>query len=199
MDTLINYAEKYEIYYKQDILPIFHVACSCVTSQQVSFTVGRAIRKQLYEICGFPLTREKLSSIDLTKINNLTSTRIELLKQIANVIVVDRSDIDILNDYSKLKGFGKWTHGAVSILLGLDNNVNLSSDAYIRKNLALYCDSNTCKMSEKACRDYIETANNYNNSDGNNMTKICYLLWRLKSTSIYKIKDMQILTRDDFV
>jgi hypothetical protein len=41
----------------------------------------------------------------------------------------DQSDHGILECYKKLAGFGKWTTGAVSILLNLDDSINLSSDA----------------------------------------------------------------------
>lgn len=188
MDLLINNTVKYEDYYKQPINPIFHIACGCICSQQVAFNVGRNIRSSLYKLCGFPLTREAILNNDLTQIKNLTSSRIELIKNIAN-IDDGRSNIEILNDYIKLKGFGKWTYNAICILLDISDNINLSSDAYIRKNLSIYTG---LKMNEKDCFDYISKAEN-------NQTKICYLLWRIKPTSVIKLKNDEILTKDDFV
>lgn len=188
MELLINSAIKYESYYKQPINPIFHIACGCVCSQQVAFNIGRNIRSSLYKLCGFPLTRESIINNDLTQIKNLTGSRIELIKNLAN-IDDNRPNIEVLNDYANLKGFGKWSVGAVSILLDIDDKINLSSDAYIRKNLIMYSGIN---MNEKDCFNYISKAEN-------NQTKICYFLWRVKPTSIKKISNNEILTKDDFV
>jgi len=188
MQLLIDSAIKYEDYYKQPINPIFHVACGCICSQQVAFNIGRNIRSSLYKLCGFPLTREAILNNDLSIIKNLTLSRIELIKNMAN-IDDSRSNIEILDDYYKLKGFGKWTYNAVSILLNINDNINLSSDAYIRKNLSLYIN---IKMTEKQCFDYISKAEN-------NQTKVCYFLWRIKPTSIQKLNNNEILTKDDFV
>lgn len=188
MEVLIKYAIEYKEYYEQPINPIFHTACSCVTSQQVKFSVGRSIRKDLYELCGFPLTRQSILNADLSKIKNLTHQRITLLKQMAE-IDDNRDNINVINDYSKLNGFGKWSYGAVCILMGLNNDVNLTSDSYIRKNLSLYCGQ---KMTEKECFNYIFKSEN-------NQTSVCYLLWRIKPDSIIKIKKNEILTKNDFV
>jgi 3-methyladenine DNA glycosylase/8-oxoguanine DNA glycosylase len=188
MELLIDSAIKYENYYKQPINPIFHVACGCICGQQVAFNIGRNIRSSLYKLCGFPLTRESILSNDLSQIKNLTNSRIELIRNMANVDD-NRSNIEILNDYNNLNGFGKWTVNAVSILLNINDNINLSSDAYIRKNLKLYTE---LKMTEKDCFNYISKAEN-------NQTKVCYLLWRIKPLSINKLKNNDILTKDDFV
>lgn len=188
MELLINSATKYENYYKQPINPIFHVACGCVCSQQVAFNVGINIRSSLYKLCGFPLTREAIINNDLTQIKNLTDSRIELIKNMAN-INDDRSNVEILIDYFNLKGFGKWSYAATSILLDISDDINLSSDAYIRKNLAIYSGT---KMNEKQCFNYILKAEN-------NQTKVCYLLWRIKPTSVSKLNSNEILTKEDFV
>ena len=188
MKVLINNAIKYENYYRQSINPIFHVSCGCVCGQQVAFNVGRNIRSSLFKLCGFPLTREAIINNDLTQIKNLTDSRIELIKNMAN-IDDNRPNIEILNDYSNLKGFGKWSVGAVSILLDINDDINLSSDAYIRKNLSIYTG---LKMNEKDCFNYISKAEN-------NQSKICYLLWRIKPTSIKKLNNNEILTKEDFV
>ena len=95
----------------------------------------------------------------------------------------------ILLDYSKLEGFGKWTFGAVSILMGINDPINLSSDSYIRKNISLYVG---LKMTEKECHEYISKAKQ-------NQTKLCYFLWRIKSQSIYKLKQNDILNEEDFI
>lgn len=188
METLINYASKYEEYYQQPPQSIFHTACSCITSQQVSFNVGRNIRKSLYSLCGFPLTREAIINNDLTIIKNLTNTRINLIKQMAN-IDDERDNIDVLNDYAKLKGFGPWSYNAVSILLRMNNKINLANDAYIRKNLSSYMGYD---MTEEQCRDFLNTADDHS-------TAVCYLLWRLKPQSINKIKNNEFLFKEDFV
>lgn len=188
MELLINNAIKYEDYYKQPINPIFHIACSCVCSQQVAFNIGRNIRSSLYKLCGFPLTREAIINNDLSTIQNLTFSRIELIKNMAD-IDDSRPNIEVLNDYINLKGFGKWSYGAISILLNINDNVNLASDAYIRKNLMIYTG---LKMNEKDCFNYILTAEN-------NQNKICYLLWRIKPTSINKLNGNETLTKNDFV
>lgn len=162
-----------------------------ISSQQVAFNVGRNIRSSLYKLCGFPLTREAMINNDLSQIKNLTNSRIELIKNMANMANIDdsRLNIEILDDYFKLRGFGSWSYKAVSILLDIDDTINLSSDAYIRKNLSLYTGN---KMNEKDCFNYISKAEN-------NQTKVCYLLWRIKPTSINKLKNNDVLIKDDFV
>lgn len=185
---LSQYAEQYEHLYKQPKKDALTIAVGCVAGQQVTFNVGRNIRRQLFELCGHPIDRNKLINSDLTVIKNLTSSRIRLLKEMAQ-IDHNKTDIELLEDYRQLAGFGKWTLGAVSILLDLSNDINLSSDAYIRKNLNLYTDS---KMNEKQCYNYLEQF-------PNQQTKICYFLWRIKPQSIYKIKQELKLNQNDFV
>lgn len=118
----------------------------------------------------------------------MVPNRIQLLREMA-VINYSRTNNEILEDYQKLKGFGKWTTGAVSILLDLDDSVNLSSDAYIRKIISLYAG---IKMNEKQCYQYI-------NKFGNQQTKICYFLWRIRVQSINKVKLNLELTKEDFI
>lgn len=185
---LLQYAEQYELLYKQPKKDILTISVGCVAGQQVSFNIGRNIRKQLFELCGHPIQQELLLETNLTVIKNLTANRIILLKEMAK-IDHNQSDINILEEYKKLNGFGKWTIGAVSILLDLANNINLSSDTYIRKNLALYTDS---KMTEKQCYQYLEQFEN-------NKTKVCYFLWRIKPQSIGKVRKGEELTREDFI
>lgn len=188
MDQLITYANKYKKYYEQDIQPIFHVACGCVAGQQVAFGIGRTIRKQLYEICGHPLTRKAVSKADLESINNLTPNRIKLLLKMSKINDNQEPEL-VLEEYSKLKGFGDWSRGAVAILMQIDNYVNLSSDAYIRKNLSLYTGKT---LYVKECHAYIAEA-------GDEQTTICYFLWRIQKTSIDKVVNGKKLKSDDFV
>lgn len=188
MDNLITYADKYRDFYSQDVNSIFHIACGCVCGQQVAFGIGRGIRKQLYEMCGSPLTPEAILEVDLTLIKNLTPSRANLLLQMAK-IDDSKSPKRVLQNYAKLSGFGPWSIGAVSILMGISNTINLSSDAYIRKNLSLYTGE---KMTESKCHNYILTADE-------NQTAVCYLLWRIKPQSIYKLNKNKKLTTDDFV
>lgn len=185
MELLVEYAEKYKEYYVQPMYPIFHIACGCVVAQQVSFAIGRNIRKNLYELCGFPLTRENITEKDLTVIKHLTSQRIRLLKEMA---LLDDTLPHILDEYAKLKGFGSWSYDAVSLLIG-KNNINLSSDAYIRKNLVMYT---KIKMTQKECHSYIDNI-------GDDKSNVCYFLWRIKPLSIKKISDNQILIKEDFI
>ena len=72
--------------------------------------------------------------------------------------------------------------------MDLDDHVNLSSDAYIRKNVSFYHGK---KMTEKECHQYINTTDQ--------QTKACYFLWRLKTTSIRKVQQNQLLIKDDFI
>ena len=188
MEKLIIYATTYQHLYKQPIYGIFHTACGCIVGQQVAFNIGRNIRKQLYEICGYPLTRDKVLKADLSSIKYLTPERKSLLLKLANIDDV-RPISDVLNDYSALKGFGPWTYGAVSILTGISNTINLYTDSYIRKNLCIYTNS---KMTIKNCNNYITNA-------GENQTGICYLLWIIKPNSVEKIRQGAILTTSDFV
>lgn len=190
METLIQYAKTYEKLYKLEQNPgIFHVACSCVTGQQVSFSIGRSIRRQLYAVCGNPITQKALLSCDLTTIRSLTPIRAELLRKMAEIDDT-RSTKDVLVDYCKLAGFGKWTKNAISIILGIDDSINLSDDLYIRKNLALYIGKPS--INQKECHNYILAADN-------NQTLVCYFLWRLRPNSVDKVKNNIILDRSDFV
>jgi hypothetical protein len=184
MELLVEYSLKYDNYYRQPIYDIFHLACGCVVAQQVSFAIGRNIRKALYDLCGFPLTKENILEHDLTQIKHLTQARITLLHEMA--AIDDHSNI--LDKYYELKGFGPWSYGAVALLLG-HKGINLSSDAYIRKNLGLYTG---IKMTQKECYNYINTANGEESA-------ICYFLWRIKCTGIMKLKNHEALTQNDFI
>lgn len=187
MEKLCTYAKTYELLYKQPINNIFHTASSCVMGQQVAFNVGRTLRQDMYKLCGYPLSPHAILNNDLTQIKNLTESRITLLKQMANIDEGDDAK-NVLDKYVKLKGFGNWSYGAVCILMDLNNNINLSSDAYIRKNLSLYFDR---VLSVKDCDNYISMVNN--------KSQVCYFLWRIKKDSIIKIKKDELLVKDDFI
>jgi hypothetical protein len=188
MDNLIIYANTYQDLYKQSVHSVFHHACSCVVSQQVSFQIGREIRKQLYDLCGFPLTRNMVKATNLPNINNFKPSRISLI--IAMTAIDDNRDPEIvLNDYMKLYGFGKWTFDAVSLIMNINNPINLSTDAYIRKNICLYCDK---AMTQKECHNFILSA-------GADQSIVCYFLWRVKKSSIEKVKNKEQLALDDFI
>src|SRR5438132_172588 len=166
IDKLIEYSNKYYNIYKQPEQSLFHTIISCVCSQQVSFVIGRNIRNQLYELCGFPLTIENIKKIDLYEIKNLSQERIDLINQLIHINYEEECSI-ILNKCIKLKGFGEWTFGAVSILMGLSDNINLYRDSYIRKNLMIYTNDKNMKI--KDCKQYISLFEN-------DQTKICYFL-----------------------
>jgi 3-methyladenine DNA glycosylase/8-oxoguanine DNA glycosylase len=156
--------------------------------QQVAFNIGRNIRKQLYEMCGNPIKREAILNADLTKIKNLTIERANLLKEMAKID--DTCEVKIvLESYSNLKGFGVWSHDAVSILLDISDTINLSTDSYICKNLAIYLNK---PITKKSCHDYISIAENY-------QTIVCYFLWRIKNTSVHKLAKNEELIGDDFI
>ena len=188
MENLITYAKTYKHFYTLNIQNVFHTAVGCVVGQQVAFNIGRAIRKQLYEICGSPLTREAVLNADLTQITALKPSRAKLLIEMANIN--DQQELDkVINEYSKLSGFGKWTVDAVSILMQISNTINLSTDSYIRKNIELYTGKT---MTQKRCHEYISFA-------GINQTNVCYFLWRLKKSSVCKVLNNKLLTREDFI
>lgn len=155
-------------------------------SSTVSFNVGRNIRRQLYTLYGYPLKRDVILNADIN-IKGLTPERTQVLKTLAN-IDDDRNVKEVLEDYKQLKYVGIWTCGAIQILMDLDDHVNLSSDAYIRKNISLYVGK---KMMEKECHYYINTTTE--------QTKVCYFLWRIKTTSICKVRQHQLLIKDDFI
>lgn len=188
MENLIEYAKTYKHFYTLDIKNVFHTAVGCVVGQQVAFNIGRNIRKQLYEICGNPLTREAILNADLTQIIALKPSRAKLLIEMAKIN--DQQEVEkVINEYSKLNGFGKWTTDAVSILMQTSNTINLSTDSYIRKNIELYTGTT---MTQKRCHEYISFA-------GINQTDVCYFLWRLKKGSVCKVLNKELLTKDDFI
>ena len=188
MEILVTYAKTYQNFYKLKIQNVFHTACSCVVGQQVAFNVGRNIRKQLYEMCGNPITREAILNANLTQIRALTPPRAKLLLEMAK-IDDQLEPLKVIYEYSKLTGFGKWSIGAVSILMQIDDMINLSTDSYIRKNLELYTGTS---LTQKKCHDYISLA-------GSNQTSVCYFLWRLKKSSVHKVVERELLTHDDFI
>ena len=182
MEALSDYAIRYKTLYQQPILPIFHVACGCVVGQQVRFSIGRNIRKELYLKYGHPINKDLILQSDIT-IKHLTPARATLIKQMA-LIDDNRPSLEVLTDYASLPYFGQWTYGAVCILLNLDPHINLSCDSYIRKNIKLYANV-------ADCYHYIAHAKN--------QTEICYLLWRIKPSSIMKIKNNELLCKEDFI
>lgn len=181
MDVLIDYANKYYDMYKLVDYGAFHHACGCVIAQKIKFSVGRSIREKLYQLCGFPLTREKVLKRDLSHIDGLSTEKIALLKEMAKM----EEDVD---NYCKLLGFGTWSYNAVGILINKRDDINLACDKYIQKNVFLY---NGIKV-QKDCFCFLETAKN-------NKTKVCYLLWRLKPTSVIKLILGDDLVREDFL
>ncbi len=125
---------------------------------------------------------------DLTHIRALTPSRAKLLLEMAKIN--DQLEPEkVIDEYSKLIGFGKWSIGAVSILMQISDTINLSTDSYIRKNLELYIG---IPMTQKKCYDYISLT-------GNNQTSVCYFLWRLKKSSVNKVVKGELLTHDDFI
>lgn len=190
IDALVSYANKYKDFYTLNISSagVFHVACGCVVGQQVSFSVGRNIRKQLYEKYGNPLKREIILGADLTSIVKLTDKRSKLLLEMAKID--DERDVNlVIQDYAKLNGFGIWTKNAVSILMNVNRDINLSHDYYIRKNLSIYLNKT---ITQKQCHDYILLAKN-------NQTAVSYFLWRIKKESVEKVKSERELVREDFI
>jgi 3-methyladenine DNA glycosylase/8-oxoguanine DNA glycosylase len=194
MELLISYSEKYQNLYKQPNQSVFHTVISCICSQQVQFQIGRGIRKELYKKCGFPLTPNKVREIDLSEIKNLTLGRRNLILEVCEIVeAYDSPDNDgekeILDEIFALDGIGEWTKNAVSILLGLSDAINLSNDAYIRKNISLYLSK---PVVFKECHNFISLA-------ADDQTKVCYFLWRIKKESVYKINKNLELTKQDFV
>ncbi len=188
MYQLQLYAEKYENLYIQPRYSLFHTIISCVTSQEVNFNTGRSIRKQLYKKCGFPLIIENVNKCDLTCIKGLTEGKRKLIEEIVENYEETLSDVELLEKYSKLRGIGEWTINAVSILLGLSEDINLSSDQYIRKNMSFYIGK---QITNKEIFLLINQCEN--------KTKVSYFLWRIKPTSIYKISQNIEMTKEDFV
>lgn len=181
MDVLIDYAHQYKTLYEQPVYNVFHIACGCVIAQKIKFEQGRNIRKALYQLCGFPLTQENIKIHDLTQIKGLSPDKIILLKKMAEM----EENVD---HYCKLYGFGTWSYNAVGILINKRDDINLSCDKYIQKNIKLY----NGMTSAKEYFQFIETAQN-------NKTITCYFLWRIKPTSIVKLKHKLPLTREDFI
>lgn len=180
MNVLIDYANKYFDTFKLVNYGAFHHSCGCVIAQKIKFSVGRSIREKLYELCGFPLTRDKVLKCDLTNIG-ISDEKITLLKEMAKM----EEDVD---NYCKLPGFGTWSYNAVCILMNKRDDINLACDKYIQKNIYLY---NGIKM-QKNCFCFLETAKN-------EKTKVCYLLWRLKPLSVIKLINNDLLSKEDFL
>lgn len=181
MGKLVEYANKYYDMYKLFNYGVFHHACGCVVAQKIKFSVGRKIREELYRLCGFPLTQVNVLNFNLSKIVGLSQEKIILLKEMAKME-------ENLDGYKTLKGFGPWSYNAVSILINRKDDINLVSDKYIRKNVQLYNGIDN----QKNCFCFLETAKN-------DKTKVCYFLWRIRPTSIYKVINNESLGKEDFL
>ena len=176
MEQLLHYVREYEEYYIQPIQNEFHCYCSLITSQRVRFQTGRAIRRKLYEICGYPLTIESVSQADLSTIP-LTALQKSCITQLYDGI-----------SPKEISGIGPWTMKGVKILMQTDSDVNLYEDAYIRKRLSEYIGL----TSPKECREFIASAKG-------NETAVSYFLWRITPNGIRRVKSGEELTRDNFL
>lgn len=190
MNTLIEYAEKYKHLYTIPNHGVFHTAVGTIVGQRVSFQTGRNIRKQLYDLCGFPLKRKAVLDADLTKIKGIRKQHIELIKTIATIETDNRNENIVLNDYTNIPGFGIWTINSVKIITSQSESINLYTDFYIRRVASLYVGKS---MKPSELKNFIEEAPN------NKRTAVCYFLWRIKKDNIHKLKEDVELTSDDFL
>ena len=173
METLLCYVRHYKEYYVQPIQSEFHCLVSLITSQRVRFSTGQKIRRQLYDLCGYPLTIENIKNLDLTTIQGLTLQQIETITCLINGY-----------DYNNIKGIGNWTIKGMMLLRQLDPHINLYEDKYICKRVIEYIGQD--------CKQFIQQAND-------EQSDVSYFLWRIKPQGITKVKNNLCLDRDDFI
>ena len=173
----------------------FHHICSMVTSQEISFSKGRDIRKQLYSLSeshGYGpvlvpkfilnLGKERLST------TGLSESRCQTLIHAA---IVGSQNIDNNPDiYSDIKGIGPWTIKGTKLLLGIDENIVLYEDKWIKQRLG--------QLVDKRIVTETEAKNTFKLWPGHE-SLMSYFFWRAKPSAIDKMKSSQPLTRDDFV
>lgn len=128
---------------------------------------------------------------------NLASTglaehRCHTLRNLAKVVTDEKMTIkQQLELYSSIDGIGNWTIKGANILCGIDNNIALVEDKWIRKRLAQYVGHKrilTIAEAKKAFEVWPE-----------HESMMSMVFWRLQPWGVVKLSNDEIFIRQDFV
>lgn len=188
VSTVLQAAIQYfNLYRLEPQMGSFHHLVSLVTSQQVSFDVGRQIQYDLTSVAGRPLNPDLILSTDLSKIKNLTSARIFTIRSLA---MASKTQDNIIEYARNIKGIGPWTVKGAYILTETSHTESLFEDSYIKKRLGEIVGF---EMNRKNAKMWFEIV------PENYQSIVSYFLWRIKPSGTEKIRLKQQLTRDDFL
>ncbi|CAH6418872.1 DNA-3-methyladenine glycosylase [uncultured virus] len=175
--------------------PMFHHLVSMVTSQEIAFAKGRAIRIQLYKMAEAAtghgiLTQQFIASLDVETLKKmgLAEHRCELVKYLATI--PSKSHADDLNAYAVVRGVGSWTIKGLQIIFNLGPNVILYEDKWIRKRLGEMIGQG--EVTEKRAAELFKTWPGQE-------SLMSYFLWRIQPSGIQKLLQNEPLLRADFV
>lgn len=168
---------------------LYHEAVSLIISQKISFTKSRQIRSKLYELLG----SDEITYDNLREVLEIDLFRTGLDLKKLDIIFQIPSEFDI-DDLSEINGIGIWTINALKIKVYPEKNesIFLCEDMWIRKHIGLLLDLNSTPST-------IDVKKYISSHVPQNRSWLSRFLWRLKHTSIQKIKEGKQLTRDDFV
>lgn len=188
-----NLLDKTSEFYKQKQYSIEHQTVSLIISQKVSFTIGKNIRKKLFE-----LTKgEEFVKNNMNKISNEQLVKIGIdsnkIKTIRNVLNVEFEHTDkYINAIDKINGIGTWTIKCLKIMFKTDPDIMLVEDLWIRKRLQELLRLNKLPtMSE---------CNKLSNIWSGYRTIVSLFLWRIKPDGIKQLlQDSSKLTKEHFI
>lgn len=188
-DKLISAAENYKQLYELDLHTPFHHAVSCVTSQQVRFSVGRQIRQELYRRAGFPLTPQAVLNANLAQIKGLTNARIVVITELC-ALALNTTEKEFLAQFSTINGVGIWTIKAVQLLTRKSTRIALYEDSYVRARLGEYLQK---KCTIKDARLFFDSLPEESRS------AVSYFFWRIRPEGVINLLRGISLGKTDFL
>lgn len=196
MYSLKKYMEMTFNYWNLQPRGLYHDTISLILSQKVRFHQGRKIRSELYKLLGTSIIDyDNLRTINQDKLLSLgiNPNTLNTIYSIPKIIYTDLTVeifINYINIISQIRGIGPWTIDSLKVIYYYDN-IYLTKDKYINKNLSKLLDLQNLTDSE--IKYLWET---YFSFGKRNM---CLFFWRIKTNSINKIKNFQLLDSEDFI
>lgn len=175
---------------------LFHETVSLIISQKIRLSLSRKIRADLYKILGTNiLTFDNIRLVPYERLISIgfTEKLIETIYCVPRAIDDSLLTIDYFELYLmellKIKGVGPWTINGIKVMYNYKNTY-LCNDKYINKNVSLLFEKDL---------DEIDIEEIWEDCFHENKRNMCMFFWRIKTTSLVKIRYGHQLTRDDFI
>lgn len=177
----------YQCYTQPQLRGPYNDTIGLIIGQRIKFTLARQIRAKLYSYSnGNPLTWQLIHSLDLKTlgIEESKMNAILALPNIDNQVFSYSLFLQWQSYISNIKGIGKWTCDALNVMYCVPRSF-ITNDSYIKSNVEAL--------------GYKYDANFFTTLFPGYEREACLLFWRIKKTSVEKLKNNLLLTRDDFL